>query len=895
MARLSRTPTGIVTFLFTDIEGSTRMWDEVPDAMTGAMARHDEILDATIDRHSGFVFKHTGDGICAAFQSPTDALAAAVAVQDAFRAEVFESIGHILVRVALHTGEAEELHGDYRGPALNRVARLLDVAVGGDILLSEAAEENVRATLPRDVKLADLGEHRLRDIRESGHVFFVESPGLQRSERKTTPWIAAAVATVLVAGAITVFSLASPPGTGTPETTSAVPGPTTTAAAPGTTEPLPDTSPKWALWPGGDINGLLAGDGVLIAASRSTGLHAFRTEDAGPAWADPGLIVDLDQPLIEPFGAPVVGKPVSGSGAVFYSTFLGTLHAVDAGTGSLLWSHEFRRCLEDECTPLVPSEPALLDEAVLVTAGSDLFRFAVTTGDYEQVAGGFGAASAGPSVGGEFIYVAEGTSVFRFETDNLSPLQALFVADDVTVGYQAEVEALLTPSLPSDFGLDADHGLFIRDAQGFVTRRSPSNGSVHPAWRDSSGVAVRVEAANTPAVGPGLSAGDVPVLWSVDLGGQLIGTDARSGRRVAEHPVGPTTNSVAVGADGTVFVATDTPELVAYEPVQNSELFRESLVVAPSSGPVVLNGRVFVAGIDGSVRAYARGGEVPIDRALSSPVAFPGAITDVAWSPTGDFAFVYAGDVWLSTDQEVVNLTASRGGGLSPDWSPDGTRLAYVSGSPGRDVYVIRADGSNRRNLTETTDADELEPAWSPDGSRVVFSSQACADQGGPQPERICSGVSTLNRADLAGGIRPVIGTPVVIASDRDPDWSPAGDRVVFSSDRPVGGLPIGTRTHLWTVGTVGTDLVAVPDELEVGGRDPAYSPDGRHIAFVAGGGPGGGPALYVTDLDSETTTRLVNLPIGAGAPTWSPDGSRVAFAWELSTLGRIYTVSAGG
>ena len=79
MARLSTRPTGTVTFLFTDIEGSTRMWDEEPDAMTGALARHDEIMQSVIEGHSGLIFKHTGDGICAAFQSPTDALEAGLA------------------------------------------------------------------------------------------------------------------------------------------------------------------------------------------------------------------------------------------------------------------------------------------------------------------------------------------------------------------------------------------------------------------------------------------------------------------------------------------------------------------------------------------------------------------------------------------------------------------------------------------------------------------------------------------------------------------------------------------------------------------------------------------------------------------------------------------------
>ena len=398
MARLSRAPTGVVTFLFTDIEGSTRMWDELPEAMTGAMARHDEILVSVVERHSGIVFKHTGDGICSAFQSPTDALDAAVAIQDAFRAENFESIGHILVRVAIHTGEAEELGGDYRGPVLNRVARLLDVAVGGDILLSDAAEEVVRATLPRHIALGDLGEHRLRDISEPGHVYFVVSPEKQLTERKLTPWLATVGAVVLVAGAIAVFSLANPPGTVTPEATATTQQPVPTAVT--TSEPVatvPDQTPRWVVHPGGDISGLLAAGDVVLAGSRSTGLHGFRAGDATSAWAGAGLVVDLDRPLIEPFGAPVSGDPAVGSGRIFYSTWLGTLHAVDLESGSLLWSHRFERCRDGECAPVVPTSPAVLDDHVVVAAGSDLYRFAAATGGPATRSRGHG-----PSPGSRF-------------------------------------------------------------------------------------------------------------------------------------------------------------------------------------------------------------------------------------------------------------------------------------------------------------------------------------------------------------------------------------------------------------------------------------------------------------------------------------------------------------
>ena len=137
-------PTGTITFLFTDIEGSTRRWDEQPEAMRHALARHDTILREAIEQHGGHVFKTIGDAFCAAFARATDAVAAAVAAQRALAAEPWGTDGPGRVRMALHTGVADERGGDYFGPPLNRVARLLDTAHGGQVLLSAATQELVR-------------------------------------------------------------------------------------------------------------------------------------------------------------------------------------------------------------------------------------------------------------------------------------------------------------------------------------------------------------------------------------------------------------------------------------------------------------------------------------------------------------------------------------------------------------------------------------------------------------------------------------------------------------------------------------------------------------------------------------------------------------------------------
>jgi predicted ATPase/class 3 adenylate cyclase len=177
-APAERPPSGTVTFLFSDIAGSTQLWEQHPQAMPAALARHDAILHQLIAAHGGQVFKTIGDAICAAFATAPDALAAALASQRALQAEEWGALGMLHVRMALHTGVAEMRDGDYFGPALNRVARLLSAGHGGQTLLSAAAWELVREHLPADVELRDLGEHRLKDLSRPEQIFQLIAPEL---------------------------------------------------------------------------------------------------------------------------------------------------------------------------------------------------------------------------------------------------------------------------------------------------------------------------------------------------------------------------------------------------------------------------------------------------------------------------------------------------------------------------------------------------------------------------------------------------------------------------------------------------------------------------------------------------------------------------------------------
>jgi predicted ATPase/class 3 adenylate cyclase len=158
-------PSGVVTFLFTDIEGSTRRWELDAEGMQTALLTHDKVLRTAIEEHSGFLFKHTGDGVCAAFTSPKSAVDAAVAAQRRLQ---------LPVRMGLATGEAELRDGDYFGSVLNRTARLMAAGHGGQVLLADST-----AGLLSGVDLFDLGPQWLRDVPVPVGVFQVRAAGLR--------------------------------------------------------------------------------------------------------------------------------------------------------------------------------------------------------------------------------------------------------------------------------------------------------------------------------------------------------------------------------------------------------------------------------------------------------------------------------------------------------------------------------------------------------------------------------------------------------------------------------------------------------------------------------------------------------------------------------------------
>ncbi len=181
MSRTAAIPTGTITLLFTDVEGSTRLWEAEPELMARALRRHDEVLRAAIGKAGGFVFKTVGDAFCASFATPQAALGAVLAAQQALAAERWPTSRPIRARMGLHTGVCEERDNDYFGPVVNRTARLEAVAHGGQVLISGATAELLSEILPEGVTLRDLGLHRLKDLGRPERVFQLEAEFLAPS------------------------------------------------------------------------------------------------------------------------------------------------------------------------------------------------------------------------------------------------------------------------------------------------------------------------------------------------------------------------------------------------------------------------------------------------------------------------------------------------------------------------------------------------------------------------------------------------------------------------------------------------------------------------------------------------------------------------------------------
>src|SRR5215204_4721864 len=231
---MAEMPSGTVTFLFTDVENSSSLWERDGTAMMSALARHVSLLREAVDAHGGVLFKTVGDGTQSAFPTAPAAISAALTAQSALLAEPWpDELGPLRACMAIHAGEAEPRGGDYLAAPLNRLSRVLGMARGGQILLTEAVEQLAQDGLPAGGSLQELGEMRLRDIKRAERVFVLVHPDLPQdidlpvaSDRQTrhfppalTPFLGreeqiSAIAQLVAAPNVHLVTLTGPGGIG---------------------------------------------------------------------------------------------------------------------------------------------------------------------------------------------------------------------------------------------------------------------------------------------------------------------------------------------------------------------------------------------------------------------------------------------------------------------------------------------------------------------------------------------------------------------------------------------------------------------------------------------------------------------------------------------------------
>ena len=315
-------PTGTVTFLLTDLEGSTRLWEQDPSTMKDALAWHDRVVREAIERNGGYVFSTAGDAFAAAFADPMHGAAAAVEIQQTVSSREWEGIGALKVRMELDTGIAEERDGDYFGPPVNRASRIMSLAAGGEVLAPHTAADLLRHHLDEGIRLEHLGERRLKDVSRPETIFEVaygaQKPPKRRVTKKAMVWTGVATA-VLAAGVLGAVVLTSTPesevdasATAAPVTVAPAATASVTTAAPvvattaqtQATPPAPILNPQPAAPPGFNPESLtswalmaLGNDGESISPSLVIGgdgerLIAFHNPALGEmrivACRDPG-------------------------------------------------------------------------------------------------------------------------------------------------------------------------------------------------------------------------------------------------------------------------------------------------------------------------------------------------------------------------------------------------------------------------------------------------------------------------------------------------------------------------------------------------------------------------------------------------------------------------------
>jgi class 3 adenylate cyclase/outer membrane protein assembly factor BamB len=289
--------TGTVTFLFTDIEGSTRMWEDHPATMGRALEIHDQIVRSTIEEHGGHVFATGGDGFNAAFERPIEAARAALHAQDLLEQTVWPTEDPIKVRMGIHTGIAEARGGDFFGPPLNYTARVMGAVAGRQVAVSETTFDLLRHHLEDWGKLSRIRVGKAKGLERGTPVYVLTRPHAEVPPvRRPMAVLLAAAAIVVGAAAVTAFALTGGDDSGTTTTTVAAAGETTTGETEATTT---STTPGdgtgsdrvvWEIEAFGELIGepAVIGDRVAAATRDRSGLFVVDETGGTETWSIPG-------------------------------------------------------------------------------------------------------------------------------------------------------------------------------------------------------------------------------------------------------------------------------------------------------------------------------------------------------------------------------------------------------------------------------------------------------------------------------------------------------------------------------------------------------------------------------------------------------------------------------
>jgi len=471
-----RPPSDTVTFLFTDIEGSTRLWEQHPSAMRAAIELHNSIVRSAITSHDGFVFHTAGDSFGAAFANPSDALDAALEAQKYLQDEDWAEVGSISVRMGMDTGLAEFIDGDYMGPPVNRVARVLDQGDGGQILVTSTTADLLRHRLPDGTALRARGQASLKGfqdpvgIYEVGSSATVEEPG-----RRPIVLIVGgilAVAALLIVGAVVILSSTDE----TPDLEAATTvSPTTEAAVGGGV--TAETEIEGAAWQvaleGRPTEPAISGGSVYVGtdAGGSGHLYAIDLGSGELRWD-----FETDEPIAD--------APLEVDGVVYATSRRGGgVVGVNAATGDLPAT-----CYPTDLELSSTGPLTEYDQRLYVWALSWVLSWPADAGSvdqclYEVSSPPIPAISAGPAVAGNSVFVGAGENVYSFTADTMQEQWRNFTKKGESVNYCGNHDWIdsLVLSISQEGSIQTERLVFSRDWEGRVYRFDAATGDIAAA------------------------------------------------------------------------------------------------------------------------------------------------------------------------------------------------------------------------------------------------------------------------------------------------------------------------------------------------------------------------------------------------------------------------------